>query len=83
MAQGFGRMKATLEFDLPEDNCEFRLASRGMDWALVVHEIVNVRLRAWLKYGHEFKTADEALEAVRDLVFSEIEARGVSLDDIV
>jgi hypothetical protein len=76
-------MKATLEFDLPEDDCAFRLASRGMDWALVVHGLVNGSLRSWLKYGHEFTTADEALEAVRDLVFSEIEAHGVSLDDIV
>ena len=32
-------MKAILEFNLPEDKEEFDVASKGMDWALLVWHI--------------------------------------------
>jgi len=75
-------MKAILEFDLPDDRSEFRIASRAFDWALVLNDIVDGTLRNWLKYGHDFKTADEALEAMRTRCYALMEAHGVSLDDI-
>ena len=56
--------KATLTFDLPEESIEHRTAIHAQDWKTVVYEI-SLFLRNKLKYGHEFKTADEVLEVVR------------------
>jgi hypothetical protein len=80
-AGGGESMKATLEFNLPEDENEFRLQSHGVDWALVAFEM-DACLRRWLKHGHNFKTADEALEGVREALSRSLESRGVSLEDI-
>ena len=74
-------MKAHLEFELPEENCEFELAHHGMDFALTCQDI-DEQLRHWLKYGHEFKAVDEALEAVRENLRKCLESYGVSLDMI-
>ena len=75
-------MKATLEFNIPEEQCAFNIAARSMDWALIAHAIVHGQLRSWWKYGHEFKSADEAIDAIRQLIFDTIAEHGVSLDDI-
>jgi len=74
-------MKSRLEFTLPEEKCEFELAHHGMDFALTCHDI-DQQLRNWLKHGHEFKTADAALEAVRENLRKCLESYGVSLDMI-
>lgn len=60
-------MKATLEFQLPEEAWEHQVALQGMDWWLAYLDIEK-QVRDWVKYGHEFKSANEALEAVMDLV---------------
>lgn len=56
--------KSRLEFNLPEEQSEFNAAIHGMDWKLIVYDL-SLFLRNKLKYGHEFKTADDALEAVK------------------
>lgn len=58
-------MKAVLVFNLPEDSAEHLLALSGPGLSAVVDDLDNM-LRGWLKYGHEFKDADSALQAVRD-----------------
>jgi hypothetical protein len=58
-------MRATLEFNLPEDQDEHSSAVNGAAWRAVVSDM-DMRLGKALKYGHEFKTADEALERLRD-----------------
>ena len=72
-------MKATLEFKLPEEDCEFKTASNAMHWALAVSEI-DRELRNKIKYGHEFKTPEEALQWCRDLLNSILEMSNLSLD---
>ena len=57
-------MKAKLEFDLPEENNEFKLAQRGSDYFGVIWDTLNF-IRGCLKYGHQYKTPDEALEETR------------------
>jgi len=74
-------MKATLTFDLPEDECSFRIAGTAMEWALTCFEIDQI-LRNYLKYGHEFKTIDEALETVRTRLNEELANRNISLEMI-
>lgn len=56
-------MKATIEFQLPEDELSFRNASRADALCFQLHEFL-MELRAWRKYGHKFVTADDALDAV-------------------
>lgn len=62
--------KATLNFKLPEEQYEYKNAIHGGDWKSIVYE-VSMFLRNKLKYGHEFKDANEALEAVRDELWNE------------
>lgn len=65
-------MQGILRFDLPEEEEEFQLAQTGGSWRACLDRIKE-QLRSWTKYGHEFQTADQALEATRDMV---VEAEG-------
>lgn len=69
--------KVTINFKLPEEGVEYREAVHGGEWKAIVYEVA-MFLRNKLKYGHEFKSASEALEATRDVLWSECE--GVRLD---
>ena len=70
-------MKAKLEFNLPEDKDEFNVSSKAMDWALIAWDIEQ-QCRDWIKYeNHEFKTIEEALQGVRDMVQDVMDENGV------
>lgn len=71
-------MRATIEFSLPEEEEVHRHALRGVDYHGTLWD-VDQRLRDWLKYGHEFKSADEALGEARRALHEIMEARGVKL----
>lgn len=68
--------RATLTFKLPEETSEHQTAVHALDWKLVVYE-VDMYLRNKLKHGHDLKTADQALEAVRDYLWSECKDRNL------
>ena len=72
-------MKATLEFNLPEERDDHSLAIHGIDWYLTVWDL-SIWLRKKLRCGHEFKDADDALDAARDKLFMVMDERGVNLD---
>ena len=70
-------MKAKLEFDLPEDEDAFNVASKAMDWALIAWDIEQ-QCRDWVKYdNHQFKTIEEALQGVRDIINEAMGEKGV------
>ncbi len=70
-------MKAKLEFDLPEDEEQFNVASKAMDWALIAWDIEQ-QCRDWVKYdNHQFKTIEEALQGVRDIINEAMAEKGV------
>lgn len=71
-------MKGKLEFNLPEEQEEFRLALDGSKCNIILFNI-SQKLRSWLKYDHEFKSADEALEAVREYFWEEIEDKHIEI----
>ncbi len=73
-------MKAILEFNLPEEQAEYRLANEAGDWYSVVWEI-DQRLRQHLKYGHTIKSADEALMEIRKLLYEELTDRGLDFQE--
>lgn len=74
-------MEAILKFQLPEEQEDFSHAINGLSWALTVWKI-NQKLRDWLKHGHQFQSADEALEKVRDYLREVLEDKNLSLDMI-
>jgi len=74
-------MQVILEFDMPEDKDECTAASHGMDYALTCWDM-DQKLRSWLKYGHKFESADDALEKCRDHLRQIMDDHGVHLDMI-
>lgn len=73
--------RAILVYRLPQERNEYTAAVHGLDWALTVCDVDEV-LRKYLKYGHTFQTADEALESVRDELWSIASGYGVTRDMI-
>jgi len=61
--------KATLAFSLPEERVEYACALHGAEWKSIVYGLDSF-LRDALKYGHAYKTADEALRDVRDALIA-------------
>jgi len=57
-------MKAKLQFNLPEEETEFKLAMRGEDYFSFLWDL-HQDIRSWLKYGHNFKTPEEVLEEIQ------------------
>jgi len=72
-------LEAILKYKLPEEESNFRVAAMSMDWALALWDL-DQHLRSLLKYGHEFKSADEALEAVREHLHDLMEEREISFN---
>ena len=75
-------MKATLEFNLPEDNDDFKLATKGKDWWNVCWEM-DQWLRAQYKYmpdneysADKYETYEKCREQLRELMFE----NGVKFD---
>lgn len=57
-------MKATLEFSLPEEHNEHLIAVNAQELYGTMFELAE-QIRGYLKHGHVFKSADEAMEWVR------------------
>lgn len=73
-------MKAILEFDLPDDEYNFRRANEGAPVHGVLRDLDNW-LREKLKYGHDFEDAGSALEAARNELRDLLQGENLSLDD--
>ena len=58
-------MKATLTFDLPEENDEHSYAVNGWRYALVLNDL-NEWLRTQIKHGEMKDGARAAMQTVRD-----------------
>jgi anti-sigma regulatory factor (Ser/Thr protein kinase) len=72
---------AYLSFSLPEKQREYRIAVTAMDWALVVLAI-DEHLRNRLKHGELLGSTNAEVISIRDYLYEEIDAHGVSLDMI-
>jgi hypothetical protein len=75
-------MKATIHFDLPDEDIEFKVASNAMSWALAMWDL-DQAVRGKLKYGNTFINAEAALEWVRNEIYEVLQAKAISLDIIV
>ena len=77
-------MKATLEFNLPEDQIEFGFATNGSKWWNVCWQM-DQWLRAQYKYMPDEKYSKEKYDAyyeAREKLFELMQENGVSLDDV-
>ena len=68
-----------MKFTLPIDREFFEATYHGVDWKAIVEE-VDSRVRSWIKHGNNFGTVDEALEAVRSIIFEEMADRHIGID---
>ena len=57
-------MKAILEFELPEDKEHFDVASKGMDWALVVWDMDQI-MHKKIKYAELSDDSRLVIEELR------------------
>jgi hypothetical protein len=75
-----GGMKVIMEFDRFEDSEELDCAMHGSDYKSILFDLQWGFLRNALKYGHTYKTAEEAMEATRDYIHEQLEERSLRLD---
>ena len=71
-------MKATLQFDLPEESQDHLDALNGTTWKVVVYSI-DARVRNLQKHGHNLASIEDALETFRDVIQNEINDKGLTL----
>ena len=70
-------MKGNLEFTLPEEDEQFKLAIDATNLLLFIRNYERY-LRGLVKYNHDFKTIDEALHTCRDKFYEEIDSCDIS-----
>lgn len=72
-------MKVTLEFNLPEEAADHRLAMDAGAWKAVVEDVLNW-FRQELKHGDpnaKYKTQEKAMEAARQAIWDACHNNGV------
>jgi len=74
-------MKAILEFNLPDDQEDFKLATNATNWYIVCWEL-DQELRAKTKYAPDDLPQDkyDAYEEIRDLLREYMSNRDISFD---
>lgn len=72
-------MKAILEFNLPEENEQHRVAVQGYDWMMLCRE-VDEGLRRKIKYGGYSEEVVKQLEEIKDLLWEGIRERNISFE---
>jgi len=73
-------MKATLEFNLPEERIEHLQAVHAGALVAVIDSMDEFLRNAW-KYGHKYKTADEALAKTREHLREQMIDSGYNFDE--
>jgi hypothetical protein len=74
-------MRAHLSFNLPDDKDDFRLAQMGPELYSIVFEL-DQKLRGYLKHGHKFKDADDAIETILAELNEESQGMAIRFDSI-
>lgn len=71
--------KATFEFNLPEEENEYRVMSQAQDTQRMLWDF-SQQLRSWYKYHHDFEDANDALNKIRDEFYRLLNEYGVDID---
>lgn len=74
-------MTATLTFNLPEEEPEFRLACNGIRWMSAMHDL-DQHLRSLLKYDDTITgEAHDALDKVREKLYEILQENSLSFNE--
>jgi hypothetical protein len=73
-------MKATLEFNLPEEQRSFEMANQSADMYAVICHLAE-RLRSYRKHGNDFENVNEALDTIHTILYDELNARRINIHD--
>jgi len=74
-------MKATLEFNLPEDQDEFNFSTRGSNYYIILWDI-DQWLRSKMKHDDTLTDGQyEAYEKTREELRDMMTSRGITFDD--
>ena len=71
--------KVIFEFNLPEEEREYEVASQSNKMQSFLWDY-SQQLRAWYKYGHQFKDADDALDKIREEFYKLLNENQVNID---
>jgi len=72
-------MKILLRFDLPEDQHEYDVATQAPKVQSFLWDF-SQQLRSWQKYHHDFKSADDALDKIRDEFYRLLNEHNIDID---
>ena len=72
-------MKATFEFNLPDDQDEYEIMSQATKMLMCLWDIGEA-LRSWEKYGHQFTDANDAVSKIREDFYRTINDYEVNID---
>lgn len=73
-------MKAILEFNLPEDQYDYRCAFQGFDAVMIIDDVLS-HLRDKIKYSEENENYIRACEDLSALIYEALNKRAVKLND--
>jgi hypothetical protein len=71
--------KATFTFNLPDEENEYKVMSQAQNSQRMLWDL-SQQLRAWYKYGHTFKDADDALNKIREEFYRLLNEHQVDID---
>lgn len=72
-------MKAIFEFNLPDDINEYAVMNQASKVQSFLWDF-SQQLRAWQKYHHDFKDANDALDKIREEFYRLINEHNINLD---
>jgi len=72
-------MKATFEFDFPEDEREYEVMNQAHKMQKMLWEF-SQQLREWEKYGHQFTDASDAVIKIREEFYKILNNYQVNID---
>jgi hypothetical protein len=71
--------KVTFTFNLPDEENEYKVMSQAQNSQRMLWDF-SQQLRAWYKYGHQFKDADDALDKIREEFYRLLNDNQVDID---
>ena len=72
-------MKAIFEFNLPDDMNEYAVMNQASQMQSFLWDF-SQQLRAWRKYHHDFKDADDALDKIREEFYRLLNDHQINID---
>ena len=79
-------MKATLEFNLPEDNTEYLATVKAMDMANFIFELVYNTRKGLINQLNDSITSQyqqEGIEIVFDKIYELLEHHNIEIDELI